>query len=228
MIRRDFFKAPLVLAGVSLGSRSVSAQTEPPKAPGLTRYIADFIVRTKYEDIPADVIALGKKTLLDGFGLALAGSASPAGPIVRQYVATLGAPPARSATIVGTTAKAAPRFAAFANGLSIHADDYDDTGSSLHVTAPVLPAAYALCEVDRRSGKDLMLAFHVGVEVASKIGDAMPPRHDHDGFHTTGTYGSFGSAAACAKLRGLDATQTAYSLGLADRKSTRLNSSHRT
>jgi hypothetical protein len=45
-----------------------------PKAPGLTKYVAEFIVNTKYEDIPEEVIELGKKTMLDVFGLALAGS----------------------------------------------------------------------------------------------------------------------------------------------------------
>jgi 2-methylcitrate dehydratase PrpD len=83
------------------------------------------------------------------------------------------------------------------------------------VTAPVLPAAFAWCELERRTGKDLMLAFHVGVEVENKIGDAISQRHNADGFHTTGTIGSFGSTAACAKLRGLDARQTAYALGVA-------------
>ena len=218
MIRRDFFKTPLALAGVALG-RPVAAAAqagggELAKAPGLTRYISEFIVNTKYEDIPDDVVALGKKTMLDGFGLALAGSASVAGPIVRQYVGTFGTAGTR-ATVVGTAMKAPPRFAALANGVSIHVDDYDDTGSALHVTAPVLPPAFALCEVGRRSGKDLLLAFHVGVEVESKIGDAISPRHDRDGFHTTGTCGSFGSAAACARLRGLTPAQTAYALGIA-------------
>ena len=152
------------------------------KAPGLTRYVAEFIVNTKYEDIPENVVTLGKKTLLDGFGLALAGSAAAAGPIIRQYIGTLGLPPAKSATVIGTTMKVPPRFSALANGVSIHADDYDDTGSSLHVTGPVLPPAFALCEVGRRSGRDLMLAFHVGVEVASKIGDAIFPATIAKGF----------------------------------------------
>ena len=60
-----------------------------------------------------------------------------------------------------------------------------------------------------------MLAFHVGVEVGNKIGDAMSPRHQQDGYHTTGTIGTFGSAAACAKLRGLDAAKTAIALAIA-------------
>ena len=228
MIRRDFFKTPLALAGLTIGRTAEAAaraadelppspQASPaqmPTAPGLTRYVAEFIVNTKYEDIPADVIALGKKTLLDGFGLALAGSASVLAPIVRQYIGTLGTT-AKTSTVIGTAMKVPPRFGAFANGMSIHADDYDDTGSALHVAAPILPPAFALCEEKRRSGKDLMLAFHVGVEAASKIGDAIFPRHDREGFHTTGTIGSFGSAAACAKLRGLSVEQTAFALGIA-------------
>jgi 2-methylcitrate dehydratase PrpD len=210
MIRRDFFKTPFAVTGLALGGTTAAgtpaAAAELAKAPGLTRYIAEFIVNTKYEDIPQDVIALGKKTILDGFGLALAGSASTLGPPLRRYISSLGFAGGK-ASIIGTTMKVPPRFAALANGTSIHADDYDDTGSSLHVAGPALPPAFALCETGRRSGQDLMLAFHVGVEVESKIGDAMPSRHDGDGFHTTGTFGAFGSAAACAKLLGLNAQQ---------------------
>ena len=220
MIRRDFFKTPLAVAGLALGGTTSSGAWAAPvvelaKAPGLTRYIAEFIVNTKYEDIPEDVLILGKKTMLDGFGLALAGSVSVLGPRIRQYIASLGLANGKSASIIGTVMKAPPRFASLANGVSIHADDYDDTGSSLHVAAPALPPAFALCEVGRRSGKDLMLAFHLGVEVENKIGDAISARHNADGFHTTGTCGSFGSAAACARLRGLTVGQTAYALGIA-------------
>jgi 2-methylcitrate dehydratase PrpD len=221
MIRRDFCRNSLLAAASTLGSRrafdlsaSACANEEFPKAPGLTKYVSEFIVNTKYEDIPEDVLTLGKKTILDGFGLALAGSASVIAPRIRQYIETLRFAEGK-ASIMGTRMKVPPRFAALANGISIHADDYDDTGSALHVTAPALPAAFALCESGRRTGKDLMLAYHVGVEVENKIGEAVSPRHNNDGFHTTGTCGSFGSAAACAKLQRLNATQTAYALGVA-------------
>ena len=223
MIRRDFCKTSLALAGLALGSERAGAAATPaseefPKAPGLTKYVSEFIVNTKYEDIPENVIAIGKKTILDGFGLSLAGSAAESGPHIRQYIETLGCTGGK-ASIIGTKMKVHPRFAALANGISIHADDYDDTGSSLHVAAPVLPPAFALCELGNRSGKDLMLAFHVGVEVENKIGDAAAPRHQREGYHTTGTCGVFGSTAASAKLRGLNVRQTAYALGVAGSES---------
>src|SRR3984893_5108057 len=119
MIRRDFFKKSLVAAALGtagVGAFPASAAPAPagefPKAPGLTKYVSTFIVNTKYEDIPADVLALGKKSILDGFGLALAGSASVMAPLVRQYVQSLGMGDVK-ASIIGTGMKAHTRFAAF-------------------------------------------------------------------------------------------------------------------
>jgi 2-methylcitrate dehydratase PrpD len=231
MKRRDLFKNSLAVSALAaLAPRARRARAAPapaaefPKAPGLTKSIAEFIVATRYKDIPPNVIELGKKSILDGFGLALAGSVSAMGPLIRKYVQSFGTADA-TASIIGTAIKCHPRFAALANGVSIHADDYDDTqlatakdriyGLLTHPTVPVLPPAFALCEAGRRSGQDLMLAYHVGVEVECKIAEAIAPRHYDDGFHTTGTIGTFGSVAACAKLRGLDARQTTYALGIA-------------
>src|SRR5216683_3853747 len=105
--------------------------------------------------------------------------------------------------------KTSPRFAAFVNGVSIHADDFDDTqlavakdrvyGLLVHPTVPVLPAVLAFAERGGVSGKQLTLAYHLGVEVECKIAEAISPRHYQDGFHSTGTCGPFGSAAACAR-----------------------------
>jgi len=232
MIRRDFFKNSLAVSALLLRGRRVSGAEsaasgltgEFPKAPGLTKYVADFIASAKLSDVPDAVLVLGKKSILDGFGLSLAGSVSVMAPIVRTYVQGLGFAGAK-ASIIGTNLKAPARFAAFANGVFIHADDFDDTqlsaapdriyGLLTHPTVPVLPPAFALCQLGQRTGKDLMLAYHVGVEVECKIAEAIAPRHYGDGFHTTGTIGSFGSAAACAKLRGLSAAQTVYTLGIA-------------
>jgi 2-methylcitrate dehydratase PrpD len=211
-------------AGTAHGAGAATCAEVPfPQSPGLTKYVCEFIVETKPEDIPESVQVLAKKSILDGFGLALAGSVSVLGPIARKYVQSLDTE--GPATVIGTSMKLPARFAAFLNGISIHADDYDDTQLSVakdriyglltHPTAPVLPPAFALCEAGRRSGRDLLLAYNLGVEVECKIAEAISPRHYGDGFHTTGTVGALGSAVACARLRGLDAERTAHALGVA-------------
>src|SRR5882757_3843313 len=168
MNRRDLFKSSLAVSALALtGGRAKAAPApsvaEFPKAPGLTKSVAEFIVNMKYDDIPADVIELGKKSILDGFGLALAGSASVMGPIARQYAQSFGSTESK-ASVIGTGMKSHPRFAAFVNGVSIHADDYDDTqlaaakdriyGLLTHPTVGVLPPTFAICELGRRTGKD--------------------------------------------------------------------------
>jgi 2-methylcitrate dehydratase PrpD len=195
-----------------------------PKTPGLTSYVGRFVTTTTYEHIPPDVIELGKKSILDGFGLALAGSRAETGSISREYVAQMGVCNGK-ATIVGTAQKTSPRLAALVNGISIHADDFDDTqlaaakdrvyGLLMHPTVPVLPAIFALAEQHTVTGKDWMLAYHIGAEVECKIAEAIAPRHYQDGFHTTGTCGPFGSAAACAKLLKFDLSKTLNAFGLA-------------
>ena len=229
MRRRDFGKSSLGLIGASVfvnpgESASLAVTGDFPKAPGLTKYVGTFVVQTKYENIPADVIELGKKSILDGLGLALAGSRAESGPISRKYIEQAGACLGK-ATVIGTTQKTAPQFAALVNGISIHADDFDDTqlaaakdrvyGLLMHPTVPVLPAAFALAEQRTVSGKEWMLAYHLGVEVECKIAEAIAPRHYQDGFHTTGTCGPFGSAAACAKLLQFDLSETLIAFGLA-------------
>ncbi len=200
----------------------------PPENEHLTRYVADFICDTRAADLPADVVALGKKSILDGLGLALSGSATPLGDMVRRHLCDLrlGDGPA---TVIGSCLKVAPRFAAFANGVGIHADDYDDTqlavatdrvyGLLTHPTAPALPAALAVAEATQASGAAAMLAYHLGVEVECKIAEAINPRHYQAGFHSTATCGTFAAAAASARLLGLDSAATARALSIAGSQS---------
>src|SRR5579864_2299071 len=192
--------------------------------PSLTHYVSDFVVQTKFSDLPSEVLDLGKKSILDGLGLALAGSGSQLGQLTGRYLDSLGLSK-NDATIIGSSKKAPVRFAAFANAVGIHADDYDDTqlavapdrvyGLLTHPTAPCLPAALAVAEARGLSGRDLMLSYHVGVEVECKIAEAISPRHYEDGFHTTGTVGPFASAAAAAKLYGFDSERCARAFGIA-------------
>jgi 2-methylcitrate dehydratase PrpD len=121
--------------------------------------------------------------------------------------------------------RASARFAAFANAIGIHADDYDDTqlavaedrvyGLLTHPTAPVLPAALAAGEIRSMPGKELLIAYNVGVETECKIAEAINPRHYEDGFHSTGTVGALGAAAAASKICGFDRAMVITALGIA-------------
>jgi 2-methylcitrate dehydratase PrpD len=228
MLRRDFGMTSLG-AIASTAFLGVVKDAETPsrgdfaKVPGLTEYVGKFIASTKYEDIPQAVIELGKKSILDGLGLALAGSRAQTGAICREYVEHLGVCDGK-ASIIGSSKKTSPRFAAFVNGVSIHADDFDDTqlavakdrvyGLLVHPTVSVLPALLALAESRTISGRELLLAYHLGVEVECKIAEAISPRHYQDGFHSTGTCGPFGSAAACAKILRFELPKILNTFGL--------------
>ena len=194
------------------------------KSMSLTAEVARFVTGVTPARMPRAVMHLGKRSILDGLGLALAGNAAESGHVMRTYLKTLGVPLNRGATVIGTVLKVPPRFAAFANGVAIHADDYDDTqlavakdrvyGLLTHPTAPALPAVLALTERDNRSGLDLLTAYQVAVEVETKLAEAINPRHYADGFHSTATFGAIGAAAGAARLLGLDAAQTAQALSL--------------
>jgi len=242
MKRRAFLRnaagagASLGLLGAS-GSRFAGAQNAPtstapascettfPQIPKLTAHTAEFVVNLKFADIPAESLELGKKSILDGLGLALSGSKAETWKLIQEYLKPFGFPPRGGAAVLGSAVRLPARFAAFANGVAIHVDDYDDTqlavgkdrvyGLLTHPTVCVLPAALATAEVEGRSGRDLLVAYHGGVEVECKIAEAISPRHYEDGFHSTGTCGVFGGTAACAKLKGLDAVHTARAFGVA-------------
>ena len=228
MLRRDFGKASLGLFGSTfLTSSTESARAATcadfPHGTGITHSVSQFVTQTNYNDIPPEVIEVGKKSILDGLGLALAGSRKEMGFISRRYVRSLGIENGR-AVIAGSAEKTVPPFAALLNGISIHADDFDDTqlaseknrvyGLLTHPTVSVLSAILALLHPEKISGKDFMLAYHLGVEVECKIAEAISPRSYEDGFHSTGTCGPFGSAAACAKLRRFNFSQILTLLGL--------------
>src|SRR6266478_381689 len=236
MKRRDFIKtstgmgAALGLLGTSQPVRSIAAQKAPseePAFPGvrnLTAQVAEFTVGLQFSGVPQEALELGKKSILDGLGLALSGSKAETWKLIQEYLKPFGFPP-RGAAVLGSAVRLPARFAAFANGVAIHVDDYDDTqlavgkdrvyGLLTHPTVPVLPAALAIAEIEAKSGKDLLVAYHSGVEVECKIAEAISPRHYEDGFHSTGTCGVFGGTAACAKLKGLDVVHTSRAFGVA-------------
>lgn len=193
----------------------------------VTKAIAEFAAGTSFRDIPEAVIARGRIHILDSIGLALAGAKSEASRIVREHFQGQGllSPDAGRGrvSVIGTGLFAPMRHAAFANGAAIHADNFDDTSpqarpdrtGGIHASGAVLPAALAVAEAGGLSGERLLAAYHVGMEVSSRLNHAMDARHYGDGFHTTGTLNVFGAAAAAGHAFGLDETSHIAAVGLA-------------
>ncbi len=125
--------------------------------------------------------------------------------------------PAAQASILGRPEKVDMASAALINGISSHTWDFDDTHlkTIIHPAGPVAPAVLALCEHLSFSGRELIDALVLGIEVSCRVGNAIYPDHYDRGWHITGTTGMLGSAAACSRLLGLDAARTQMALGIA-------------
>jgi 2-methylcitrate dehydratase PrpD len=190
---------------------------------GLTQEVANFVAKTRYGNLPSDVVGAARGFILDGIGVALAGSTDECSRIVQAQIRQMGGN--GQATVLGTALSAPMAKAALANGVAAHAMDYDDTqlstskeavyGLLTHPTTPVLAAALAVGEKNRIRGKELLLAYILGVEVECRIADAINPRHYQSGFHSTATMGGLGAAMAAGKILGLKEEALIRTLGIA-------------
>ncbi|HMD35913.1 MAG TPA: MmgE/PrpD family protein [Vicinamibacterales bacterium] len=156
--------------------------------------------------------AAALRAVVDTIGVALAGAIEPAAEIVRRVITDSG-----PCVVLGTDRRASATNAALANGTAAHALDYDDMCfvSLAHPSAPLVTSAWAAAEAAKASGRALLEAYVVGFEIEGRLGRAMNPRHYRRGWHCTSTLGTIGSAAACARLCGLDEARTLHALAIA-------------
>ncbi len=181
----------------------------------LTRALARRAIALRHEHIPAEIRALAMQCVLDTIGVAVAGADDP---LVAILAADLSADGAGRVAAWGRPERLPPLAAALLNGTAAHALDYDDVNMAMpgHPSVAILPAVLALAEERGSSGADIITAFVAGYETACRVGRAVAPGHyDGLGFHATGTVGTFGAAAACAHLLGLDEARTLHALGIA-------------
>ncbi len=228
--RKQFLK--LAAAGPLLPHALHAAPGDAPKSKkleksaikGTTDALTSFITSARVEDMLADVIAQAKRCLVDGFGVVLAGSTVKGSEIVRDYVRSVSNRTEATALGAGKMQTSAAH-AALLNAASGHAMDYDDTqlsttpdrtfGLLTHPTVPALAASLAVAERTHASGAAFLEAFLIGFEVECKIAEAIDPDHYTRGFHSTGTIGTFGAAAAAAKLMHLPPPQVRHMLTIA-------------
>jgi len=178
----------------------------------VTAILAKFTTDLHYEKIPRKAVETAKIALRDCLGVALAGSgeedARIAAEIARQERAR------EETSVIGQGFRTSALNAALANGTAAHALDFDHSFTIMgQPTAPVAPATFALGETLGASGRQVIEAYVAGFEVTAKLVHSLRDSA-HDGWHAPSTLGSFGAAAACSKLLGLDAAKTQMALGI--------------
>ena len=163
-----------------------------------------------FADLPPEAVAWAKVGILDTVGVTLAG----AGESCARIVSGVAAHSAGPALLFGTRRCVAPLDAALINGTAAHALDFDDCSNSMggHPSAPVLPALFALAGTRKVSGREFIAAYVAGFETETRIARGVNFHHYEKGWHPTATLGTFGAAAASARLLGLDAGRTAIAL----------------
>ncbi len=177
----------------------------------ITKKFADFIVNVNYNDLPDEVTEKAKLCFLDFLGVTLRGSKTKSAIAVNTIIKK-----DNESTVIGHE-KSTVLDSALANGVAAHSLDLDDGSrmAQIHPGVCVIPAALSICEANNKKGKELISSIVAGYEIAISLGMLVNPEHRNRGFHSTGTCGTFGAAAAACKALNLDKKQIINALGLA-------------
>jgi len=189
--------------------------TADGNAPAITRILADFVTTHPSAGWDASVEREAHRTFLNWVGCAIGAARHPT--VAAALAAVQELAPSAQATILGRNEQVDVASAAMLNGITSHTFDFDDTHlqTIIHPAGPVASAALALAEHRGNSGREVIDALVLGVDVACRVGNMIYPDHYDRGWHITGSTGMLGAAAACSRLLQLDAHSTAMALGIA-------------
>ena len=184
-------------------------------APNVTQILAQFVATHPSRGWSDAVDHEAHRTILNWLGCAVGAAQHDSADAAMAAVQVL--QPAPQATVLGRSEKVDMASAALINGITSHTFDFDDTHlkTIIHPAGPVASAALALAEHLGSSGRELVDAVVLGIDVSCRVGNAMYPEHYDRGWHITGSTGSLGAAAACARLLKLDVAKTTMALGIA-------------
>jgi len=207
--------AQLILAaGMAAPGFSVEGEQPSPHRRTVTAALAEMAVKIREDEVPPQAIDAAKRALLDVIGCMMAGHDAPGvAPVMDQMLEWSGKP---EATVWVDGGKLPAPAAAFANSTMTHALDLDDVliPSTLHITSVIVPTALAVGEAEAATGRQVLEAIVMGIEVSGRLGRECKTRREHDGFLPTSLMGGFGAAAATARLKGLTVEQATDALGI--------------
>ena len=184
-------------------------------APAITAQLAHFVSQHPSKGWTDAVDHEAHRTFLNWLGCAIGAAQHEAVDAALAAVHMLS--PAPQATLAGRSERVDMANAALINGISSHTFDFDDTHlkTIIHPAGPVASAVLALAEHLGASGREVIDALVLGIDVSCRVGNTMYPEHYDRGWHITGSTGTLGAAAACARLLKLDTHKTAMGLGIA-------------
>jgi 2-methylcitrate dehydratase PrpD len=184
-------------------------------APPVTSILAKFVANHPSRGWDDTVDHEAHRTFYNWLGCAIGAAKHEAADAAVAAAKML--EPAPQATVLGRKDMVDMASAALVNGITSHTFDFDDTHlkTIIHPAGPVASAVLALAEQANLSGRDVIDAIVLGIDVACRVGNTMYPDHYDRGWHITGSTGMLGAAAGCARLLKLDEHKTAMALGIA-------------
>jgi 2-methylcitrate dehydratase PrpD len=191
---------------------TVAADTQ---APLITQALARFVTGHPSGGWSEAIEREAHRTLLNWLGCAIGAAGHETVRAALAAVQML--EPAPQAALLGRRERVDIASAALVNGIASHTFDFDDTHlkTIIHPAGPVASALLALAEHRGSSGRALIDALVLGIDVSCRMGNVIYPEHYDRGWHITGSTGMLGAAAGCARLLGLDAQRTAMAIGIA-------------
>ena len=184
-------------------------------APAVTHILAQFVASHPSRGWSDAVDHEAHRTFLNWLGCAVGAAHHESANSALAAVQLL--QPAAQATVLGRQEKVDMASAALVNGITSHTFDFDDTHlkTIIHPAGPVASAVLALAEHTCATGRAVIDALVLGIDVSCRVGNVMYPEHYDRGWHITGSTGMLGAAAACARLLNLDVQKTTMALGIA-------------
>ncbi len=168
--------------------------------------LAEYMLAARQVKLPAEVLQKGKSHILDTFAAIVSGSTLQAGKLGLQHARAQGGK--EECAVLGSNLRTTPIVAAFANGMSAHADETDDSNSQLHPGCAMVPAALAIAESQNRSGDAFLRAVILAYDIGFRFHIAFEPR-------STSFGATFGASTAAGTLAELDHLQLCYLISYA-------------
>jgi 2-methylcitrate dehydratase PrpD len=178
---------------------------------------AEFVLRTRAEDLPPDVMEQARRQLLDLIAVAAAGRATALSSIIADHAAEQFGPGGKPASILFDGRRASPTGAALAGGMIIDSLDAHD-GHKLtkgHAGCGLFPSVLAMAEAERlEDGREFLARIALGYEIGVRAGMALHATAPD--YHTSGAWVAVSCAALGSRALGLDAKGLRHAIGIAE------------